>query len=626
MNHDFRLSNIEMQLSERTVELQRACIELADSKARSHAMADLTNELNNKLLRVENDVQRKVEDIQTLQMDLAETRSRVDGLVSQNESLSSENGALKQKIDRTESMLATKGNEVDQYKDRLHECMAQLRVLQERFEDQSITLRITKESNGDLQERLINAEATYARNLESSTNALNMDLRVFQEQKAHAEALLVDAKAELHRLHENTARRLVDVQAETHKTQESIELKLQTESDRARQADQNLIEAIKTQQTLREEFHVLELRYEKLAREAEHAKQISLEHEKTAKDLKTQIQLLGASKAELEERAERIGDRYITGDLSEEEKAFIGNLTRTAESSYEQELIARGNELRKGEIALKALQARNKLLESTLARHLNSQARAQAQTGNESRSMIDLDEWLSSQLSSSPAQVPQHVTIAKAPDRDSTNNDDAATNGRPTPAPRRADLRPLATSPVANVHRYHGPPPGAAGRYTPGLKKTAMPPPVCTMPKTTAADRPLIGTANTSMIPATHQTVGLNKTTFTSLATNGSDDIVDFDDDRRVSPVVSVDKALTPKAGKGKASDTVTKRDFSPLEGSLGKRSREGEASPIDAGAGRSNRRAKVAMRKSVRQNGDGDKRKATETLAAPRAKTRKRR
>lgn len=36
------------------------------------------------------------------------------------------------------------------------------KVLQERFDDQSVTLRVTKESIGDIQERMVASETTFA--------------------------------------------------------------------------------------------------------------------------------------------------------------------------------------------------------------------------------------------------------------------------------------------------------------------------------------------------------------------------------------------------------------------------------------------------------------------------------
>ncbi|TFK55956.1 hypothetical protein OE88DRAFT_1804742 [Heliocybe sulcata] len=561
-----RVSHLDIQLNDRTLELRNVCVELADSKARCQASVDVVNELTNRLSHAEMDMQRKADEIQSLQTTLMETRSRADGLASQTENLSSQNATLSAKLEGTASILAEKEKEVDRYRDRSHGCSTELRVLQERFEDQSVTLRITKESNGDLQERLVNAEASYARNLEAATSALTADIRVLQEQKVQMESQLAEAKDEVHRVQEASARQLMDVKTKATGTQEDFEGKLKAETDRSRQTDHDLLEAIKTQQTLREEFHALELKYERLSREAEHAKQISLHHEKSASDLETRMGLLSASKAELEERARRIADRYISGDLSEEEKAFVGNLTRTAESSYEQELIAKGNELRKRDLALKSLQARNKLLESTLARHLSSQ---------------------------------------------STNEDDGGITGRTTPAARRADARPLAPSPAANIYRYQSSLTEVVGRQTPGPKNGAMGPPA---PKTTAVDKPATENATTSVLPAAHQTVVLTRTTFTSLATDGSDEIVDFDDDRRVSPIVSVDKVSTPKAvRKPKVAETMTRRESS---GSLGKRDREGEPSPTDAVSGKPSRRAKIGTRKSARHQGDGDKRKVRTSLS----------
>ncbi|EPQ59450.1 hypothetical protein GLOTRDRAFT_125758 [Gloeophyllum trabeum ATCC 11539] len=616
-----RLSELEKQLLHESTKLKDTSIELAEVRTRSELAASAADELRDKVLTCQRDFNAQGQNLHALQVALAETQARSEGLKSEKESLHSENISLKQTIQKLETCLEEKGKELDGCKEKLHDALTQSQVLQERFDDQSVTLRITKESNGNLQERLITAEVSYAQKLEATTSTAAADIRVLQEQKSHMDLQLKEAAAELRSVRENGVKELADMQVELRRVQERAELKLKAESERASQMAHAHIEAMKSRQELREDMHVLELKYQNLLREAERAEQLSLQREEVIKDLEVRLRNLESCKAALEERAKTIASRYSLGNLSEEEKTFLGNLTRTTESFYEQELIAKGNELRKTrpilsrkrENALKALQARNKLLESTLARHLNSQARAQAQAGNESRSMIDLDQWLSSQMSSSPAHVQAQVTFTKAPDRDSTNNDDIGTNSRTTPAPRRAVLPPTGSSPPASDVYYQHPGP-AVVRYTPKATNTAMLPPASIVAHHRVANgRIAVDAASGATLPMSHHTTALSRTTFTSLATDGSDEIVDFDDDRRISPGIS-SKTPPPPVETEIAGSSAAERGEPPMS-SRSLRKRDRTVSPAPSGNGRPKRRTKVAGRKS-----------GVEPQAALRAKTRKRR
>lgn len=621
-----KLSELEKQLLHESTKLKDTSIELAEVRTRSELASSAADELRDKVVTCQRDFNAQGQNLHALQVALAETQARSEGLKSEKESLHSENISLKQTIQKLETCLEEKGKELDGCKEKLHDALTQSQILQERFDDQSVTLRITKESNGDLQERLITAEVSYAQKLEATTSTAAADIRVLQEQKSHMDLQLKEAAAELRSVRENGVKELADMQVELRRVQERAELKLKAESERASQMAHAHIEAMKSRQELREDMHVLELKYQNLLREAERAEQLSLQREEVIKDLEVRLRNLDSCKAALEERAKTIASRYSLGNLSEEEKAFLGNLTRTTESFYEQELIAKGNELRKRENALKALQARNKLLESTLARHLNSQARAQAQAGNESRSMIDLDQWLSSQMSSSPAHVQAQVTFTKAPDRDvpSTNNDDIGTNSRTTPAPRRAVLPPTGSSPPASDVYYQHPGP-AAVRYTPKATNTAMLPPTSIVAHHRVANgRIAVDAASGATLPMSHHTTALSRTTFTSLATDGSDEIVDFDDDRRISPGIS-SKTPPPPVETEIAGSSAAERGEPPMS-SRSLRKRDRTVSPAPSGNGRPKRRTKVAGRKSVRQDSVGEKRKGVEPQAALRAKTRKRR
>ena len=127
--------------------------------------------------------------------------------------------------------------------------------------------------------------------------------------------------------------------------------------------------------------------------------------------LRHHVHVLEAERSSLLERAKAIDVRYKQGDLvcsiasdrllrytdiwqNEEEKRFINTLVQTSQAIHEQELITKGNELRRVRFfptcdlllyqmlyqrdnTIKELRGKIHILETSLAKHLKAQAQAQ---------------------------------------------------------------------------------------------------------------------------------------------------------------------------------------------------------------------------------------------------------
>ncbi|KIK52202.1 hypothetical protein GYMLUDRAFT_971743 [Collybiopsis luxurians FD-317 M1] len=71
----------------------------------------------------------------------------------------------------------------DAVDEELRQMTGRLSVLQERFDSQSMTLKLAKEHSGDLQERLLLSEKAHATKLESTHGQYKAELAVLEEQK-----------------------------------------------------------------------------------------------------------------------------------------------------------------------------------------------------------------------------------------------------------------------------------------------------------------------------------------------------------------------------------------------------------------------------------------------------------
>ncbi|CDO71265.1 hypothetical protein BN946_scf184908.g22 [Trametes cinnabarina] len=245
----------------------------------------------------------------------------------------------------------------------------------------------------------------------------------------------------------------------------------------------------------------------------------SPETEAELRDLRAQLTALEAADMRNTLRAKTIESRYRTGDLNEEEKTFINSLIRTSQAIHERELVASRNELRRRDNLLKEMRAKVHMLESTLARHLNAPTTKPAlpMAGNHP-SLIDPSAWMSSGQSSSP---PRPLDGDERPSVDVAAQE---------PAVSVANL--IDTHEAAAPHRA-----GAAHDIAAGISARSSDA-LAHAPKhmPTVAD-----------VPPSHPA----KPKFSRLATDCSDEILDFDDEhkgRKTSPPTSLHKRNKPSS------------------------------------------------------------------------------
>ncbi|KAI0719599.1 hypothetical protein C8T65DRAFT_716396 [Cerioporus squamosus] len=485
---------------------------------------------------------------QRLQGELGTSTSRAEATSNHNDKLICEQQALHEKTRELGLALDEARRETESRAKELAQANSRSQALEERFEDQSVTLRLTRESVGDVQERLLAAETLHAKTLAEATAKLEREISVLHQQKLGLQATM-EVMQEALRREEASSRAMQEEQSDRLRQQESMSAaRLEAEVKRSEQLVRDCEEARTRFSSSEERIKGLEEELRQLRDQLQVARLPSPETEAELRSLRTRVATLEAAEMKSTLRAKTIDARYRVGDLNDEEKTFVHTLIQTSQAIHEQELVANRNELRRRDNALKEMRSKVHLLESTLAKHLKAQKAKAAAVAQENRSMIDPAAWMSqSGQSSSPVQ---------APDRDgvtSTTNVDQVVPSKPTPVPN-------AAAPVAVSH-------DSLAQVTPA-KQTHTPK---ALPQISLA-----GVVQPSVKPS-----------FRRLATDCSDEILDFDDDQNTV------RKLSPPSSLGKRSkpDTVSPRPV-PEEGAskpykrLRASTRKTDAPQTDTGTG----------------------------------------
>ncbi|KAI0375592.1 hypothetical protein BV20DRAFT_1047883 [Pilatotrama ljubarskyi] len=494
------LNDMQAQIAELTSLDGSKDAAIADREARNQQLAD--------------EVRRQNNEIRTLYENIGTSKAHEDAARSDVRTARGEKAALMERLDGVEATLVRAREEMEARATRLLEASLQYQSLEERFEDQSVTLRITREAAGDAQERLQAAEALHAKQFTETTAKLEQEIAVLREQKLGLQAT-IDGMTTAVKRQEQTFEILRGEHADRIKELgEMHETRLKQEEKHIQELTENLVDARGRISSSEANCTRLEDEICDLRSQLREAQLPSPDAEAELRALRTRVATLEATDMRNTLRARTIESRYRTGDLNDEEKAFINTLVRTSQAVHEQELVANRNELRRRDNALKEMRAKVHLLESTLSKQLNASKAKPASPTVGARSMIDPTAWMSSGQSSSPAH---------APDRDGQTDVDVTITAKASTVQHGAH-EALSSDQEGVIRGVQ--PPDLVHVSNAFILKTTTP------AGTSAADL-------------------IQKPKFSKLATDCSDEIADFDDTapRKSSPLSSLgkrDKASSP--------------------------------------------------------------------------------
>ncbi|OJT04146.1 hypothetical protein TRAPUB_5191 [Trametes pubescens] len=502
-----KLENNEIQIPQLKATVNEMEVRIAELTTLASGKDAAIADLQSRIVHMETELDGTNAEAKSLANELGASKAREQSLAADIGRMQGEKRTLSEKLDGLEATLARARQELETRSERLQAANSRSQTFEDRFEDQSVTLRITREAAGDAQERLLAAETLHAKQLADVTAKLEQEIAILREQKVGSQATIDVMNAALKR-HERTLQVMQEEHADRLKEQAASHAeRLQQEEKHLQQLVDNLADSRARIDSSEGNVRRLEGEIIGLRLELKKAQLPSPETEAELRTLRSRVSTLEGVEMMNTVRAKTIESRYRTGDLNDEEKAFINTLVRTSQAIHEQELVANRNELRRRDNALKEMRAKVHLLESTLAKHLTAPKPKLAPPTVIDHSMIDPTAWMSSGQSSSPVH---------APDRDGQLDVDIVVPAKAAPVASRVVQTPPAQTDSA--------PPHSLNRVQ-TLKAPARKTP-----------------------PTAVTTTYAKKGGFSRLATDCSDEILDFDDDgvRKPSPTSSLGKRSKP--------------------------------------------------------------------------------
>ncbi|KAI0081724.1 hypothetical protein K474DRAFT_1694784 [Panus rudis PR-1116 ss-1] len=414
----------EKQARIEQLEPLRALLDEANKKANKHEVTirGLETDLSSKQMRLKEletrlgHEEKLVRDGNIELMNLKESIKEKECIIESQDKIIQEGIArskeLSTKLAKTENQLEHAREEIESRTTKMHESDTRCQVMEERFEDVSINLKLAKQSLGEMQDRLIESEAKFARDIEAATGSLHLEIAVVNSEKKSLQDKIQASEEKVN----SEKQRVLELQT-SHKKQleqqaEQHEARLLLAEQRAVTAENGLKEVRSELHTLQEasnaELNMMTKTVELLEHQLEEIKQSPESNDDELACLNQRLVDCNMQIAKLEERSKTLETRYRAGDLNVEEKTFISSLLQTSQSIHEQQLIQQGNELRRRDNTISELRSRLTFLESTLSKHLKTQVK-QAAVVTEKRSLIDPTAWGSSDRGSSP-----HIPLAEA--------------------------------------------------------------------------------------------------------------------------------------------------------------------------------------------------------------------
>ncbi|KAI0303246.1 hypothetical protein BC826DRAFT_965799 [Russula brevipes] len=338
------------------------------------------------------------------------------------ERLNIEKSAVEAQSQELQNEIRRVAEERKQENDRMTQLQMRCHALQERFEDQSISLKLARENHGDMQERLIAAEAAFAvrrrlgsvcfltchhkAKLEAATGKLRQDVLAIQERNDALQRSAEDYRRQLESQQELSTVMRSEFEKRLKDEQDGGHSRMQALQGRTLQADMEKAQAVKEVDGLRDALTTTQSELTTLREQLQNIQTSIAEWRNQVNDLTVRNHALQAENVALLERGNTIGARYDANDLSIEEKSLVNRILEESRSFHEKRIMDQKNELRRRFSVVTASQpnyrarSQDQELEKGLARYLKSQG-PKFTTGGDAQSILNLSKFASS---SSPSR------------------------------------------------------------------------------------------------------------------------------------------------------------------------------------------------------------------------------
>ncbi|VDC07320.1 unnamed protein product [Peniophora sp. CBMAI 1063] len=291
---------------------------------------------------------------------------RVANLTHALEEAKSELGA--QKVE-----LATARADAEAARSKATQADARVGTIQQRFDDQAATLKLLRDAQADLQERLADEQKRHAVALGKAEGQYTKETAVLVERADKLSSALEERKAEVTRLAEELAVARIDADDRVSTVREAAENQAADVQEKLLAASEARGHALHTAEAAQAQLHKAQAELAAVRHErGDVAGTLEVARAECAA-LRKAIEDLQAEKTVLVEQRRTMHVRYKSNDLGEEEKAFVGTLLEECQASHEKRLAEKQNELRRRANIVTTLETKVKDLEQSFAQSVKSE-------------------------------------------------------------------------------------------------------------------------------------------------------------------------------------------------------------------------------------------------------------
>ncbi|KAK0460007.1 uncharacterized protein EV420DRAFT_246203 [Desarmillaria tabescens] len=246
-------------------------------------------------------------------------------------------------------------------------------------------------------------QALFDRNLEDQKAAFDTTVKHLHDQKLSLDNSFAGLQADMKAQQEAATALKIDVA----RLEERCEQQIKSEAQKLQAANTERHEALKLAQQKQSMLDSLASECETAKKDAQKARSELERGLREAKTLTNQTQELQEELEYLRDREMTMPKRYEAGKLSDVEKSFVQSVIQMYRATCEQDIVNKENDLRSRDNMIVSLQSKIASLESNLAKCLKESG---------TKSMMDLNVWMSSPLTQQPEDEILPQSAARTPD------------------------------------------------------------------------------------------------------------------------------------------------------------------------------------------------------------------
>ncbi|KAF4583577.1 hypothetical protein EYR38_002331 [Pleurotus pulmonarius] len=425
-----RLRSLEMQLNTTQSEVEHSNLEMklmASSKDEAAKTAASIADRCRALERENGDLEAKGRflegQIKTTQASLDAANAELKEAQIREQVLSQ----AAQRVESLESLFETANTSLRKVEFALSSCETKFSALQDRFKSQTDALRMSQDQCIDLQERLSTAEAANTTKATLSASEWRTEAVALKEHYETREDQVKKALEDIKR--QQDAMAAAHAEAKRQPTvdfdrqlaqQEALYAKLIDAHEQRFKATEGEIIAMR-RQCNESDVKIQDLTSELAnARATAESSSVLPELEAQLQKQQTRIEELQGIVTDFSRRSSSLFQRYQEGALDNPEKIFVDLLLQQARSVHEDDLVLKGNELRRRDNTIESLQTKVAVLESTLARRLQSKD-PEVRDADNGDSIINIKSWVLSSPATCDGMNVEHAGEEMGIDPKATN-------------------------------------------------------------------------------------------------------------------------------------------------------------------------------------------------------------